>query len=167
MSKSRVVSPEAVKLPISNDDWLLVKKRLSAGDQQDGFERAYLRNVDGTYVVSAEGKRVVSPAASRMSIVTSYLIDWSFVGLDGKPLDIRGQPIPVIEAMLRALDSDSFKEIHEAIDAHDLKEAKARAELKKTLNGANESNAISPSPSGQDGATSGSENLISTSTTSS
>ena len=161
---SRVLTPEAVRLEISQGDWLLVKKRLSAGDQQDGFERAYLKHPDGSYVVSGEGKRVVSPAAVRLSLITSYLVDWSFTGLDGKPLDIRGQGVQIVEAMLRMLDTETFREVHDAIDAHDTKEAEARAALKKTLSGENASNGISASPSEQDGATSGSENSTATST---
>jgi hypothetical protein len=164
---SRVVSPESERIPISNGDWLLVKKRLNAGEQQDGFERAYLKNADGTYVVSADGRRVVSPAATRMSLVTCYLVDWSLLGLDGKPLDIRGQSIATVEAILRALDTDSFKEIHEAIDNHDTEQAKARAAQKKILSGASESKGISESPSGQAGDTNGSASSTATSTTSS
>lgn len=165
MNESRVVSPDVDRLDISNGDWLLVKKRLSAGDQQDGFERAYLKNPDGSYVLSPEGKMIVSPANSRMSIITSYLVDWSLVGLDAKPLNIRGVGIAMVEAMLRALDSDSFKEIYEAIDSYDTKQAAARAAQKKILNGAAESSKISPSPTASDGATSGSESLTQTSTT--
>jgi hypothetical protein len=165
--KSRVINPEAERLPISNGDWLLVKKRLSAGDQQDGFERAYLKNPDGTYVMSAEGRRVVSPAATRMSMITSYLIDWSLVGLDGTPLDIRGASVSAMEATLRMLDADSFKEIFEAIDNFDTEQAKARAAKKKIPSGETASNAISASPSEQAGDTNGSASSTLTSTTSS
>lgn len=165
MNQSRVVSPDVERLEISNGDWLLVKKRLSAGDQQDGFERAYLKHPDGTYAIGHDGKMIVSPANSRMSIVTSYLVDWSLLGLDGKPLDIRGANIAMIEATLRALDSDSFKEIYEAIDNHDTIQAKARAAQKKILSGSPESSKTSPSPTDSVGVTSGSETLTATSMT--
>jgi hypothetical protein len=165
MNESRVVKPDVERLPISNGDWLLVKKQLSAGDRQDGYERAYMKNPDGTYVTRPDGTLVVSPANMRTSMVTSYLVDWSLVGLDDKPLDIRGADLKTVESILRALDYDSFKEIFDAIDAWDTKQAKARAAQKKILSGAQPSSATSPSPSASGGATSGSETLMATSTT--
>lgn len=156
--ESRVVRPDTERLEISNGDWLVVKKRLTAGDQQDGFERSYLKNADGTYVVSPEGRRVVSPSATKMSEITSYLVDWSLVDLEGKPLEIRGKTITEVESMLRALDADSYKEIYEAIDNYDTKQAQARLAQKKILSGESKSSEISPSPSEQVGATSGSGN---------
>lgn len=163
---SRLVQPDTTKIEISDGDWLLVLTRLSAGDQFDSFERMYLKNPDGSYVLQPDGRLVVSPSGSRMALITAYLLDWSFVGLDDKPLRIRDQPVEFVTSALRALDTASFNEVHDAIDAHDTKQALARAAQKKTSTGSPESTPISRSVSDSAGATSGATSSTPTSTSS-
>lgn len=135
---SRVVRPETKTLSISDGDWLLVKKRLSHGDQQEAFAHKYISDVFGQRV----NLRLV-----RMDKVTAYLLDWSLTGLDEKPLVIKGQPIEVVESALTLIDPESFDEIHAAIEAHEQAMATERANAKKNMAGATASGAISPSPS--------------------
>lgn len=146
---SRVVRPETDTLQISDGDWLLVKKRLSHGDQQEAFANKY--------ITDAFGQRVNLRRAG-MDKVLAYLLDWSLTGLDDKPLAIKGQPIEVVESALNLIDPESFTEISAAIDAHELAEATKRAEQKKTRSGSKDGDPTLPLPSDAAGASSGSVN---------
>lgn len=146
---TRVVRPGSWKIEISGGDWLLVKKRLNHGERQDAMARRYITDVFGTRV---------NMRMAGMELVTAYLLDWSLTDLEEKPLVIRGQSLEVVEAALNAIDDDSFAEIKRAIEAHDDADALARAEEKKSRDGATGSAVTSPSPAPADGATSGSVN---------
>lgn len=146
---SRVVRPETKTLSISGGDWVLVKKRLNHGEQQASFARRYLAD--------AGGHRVNLQLVG-MEKVTAYLLDWSLTDLEEHPLVIKSQPIETVEAALNAIDPESFVEIRDAIEAHEVAMALARAAEKNDPGGEKESPAISPSPDAAAGATSGSPN---------
>jgi hypothetical protein len=144
---SRVVRPETDKLPISDGDWVLVKRRLNHGETQKMFARRYLSD--------AFGNRVNLELAG-MEKVTAYLLDWSLTDLEDKPLVIRDKSIDEVESAINAIDPESFAEIRAAIDAHELAQAIKRAEEKKLRAGAHASSPTSPSPSAVDGGSTGS-----------
>jgi hypothetical protein len=165
MTTSRMVQPETIRLELDEGDWLLVKARLTAGDRINGRERMYVRNADGTYPTKADGARIMSVDLLKLSTITTYLVDWSLVGLDGKPLDIRGASVATLEAIVRGLDGDAYEDIYTAIEAHETAVAEARAAQKKTRNGAAGSSPISPSLPATAGAMSGSPSSTPPSTT--
>lgn len=144
--------PETTKLEISNGDWLLVKKRLTAGEYQRHLQ-LYLtteHKVDGTLV--------------GFSRVASYLLDWSFQSADGKPVAINGLDPKDIMTHLQDLPVEDFKEVLNAIDAHIEREDAAREAEKKGQGGENASSPISPSLATLGGDMNGSMNLTEMST---
>lgn len=140
---SRFVRPETLKIDISNGDWLLVKRRLTAGEARAIYQRAY---VDG----------VMTPTLLRVSTVQAYLIDWSLVGLDGNQMSIRGLSLPDLKAVLDNLDQNDFREISDAIEAHDAAMEKERAAAKNSQASETDEPVISPSPAIATGALIGS-----------
>ena len=147
---SRIVRPETTTLHISAGDWVLVKKRLNAGEQRAMFARMYLAGVDGLLHVN--------PLQGGLARITAYLLDWSLTAPDGSQIVIRDEPIDAVARALDALDTESFGEIRLAIEAHEEAMAKAREQEKNGQGGETASPAISPSPSAVAGASSGSVN---------
>ncbi len=144
---SRVVVPDDVTLHISNGDWLVVKKRLNAGEN-----KAMVRA--GT-IDTGDGLRVDLMAAGLARIV-AYLIDWSLTGLDGKVIPIRGKSATQVTEALHSIDPDSYTEILRAIEAHEQAMQAERDAEKNAQGGEPASPAISPSPFAVAGVTSGS-----------
>lgn len=138
MGASRFVRPETTQLPLSNGDWLLVKRRLTHGEQVDAFARETVSANDGTVRVN--------PLRVGDAKVLAYLVDWSLTDDDGAQVIIRGQSIEVVESALRALDPEDFSEIKAAIDAHEQAMAQERAAEKKTRGGVTSSEPILRSP---------------------
>lgn len=140
---SRFVRPETVKLDLSNGDWILIKKRLSAGEQREAFNRAYVQGEDGTFVVH--------PGRIWLSMVSAYLIDWSLTDTSGEQVVIRGESTAVLEATLNGLDPDDFNEIRQAVEQHEKRMIAARDAEKKTTAGATTRSQTSDSRSGAAG----------------
>lgn len=147
---SRVVRPETLTLQISGGDWLLVKKRLNAGEQRAMFARMYLAGIDGLLRAN--------PLQHGLAQITAYLLDWSLTGPDDAQIVIRDKPIEVVAAALDALDPESFGEIRLAVEAHEEAMSKAREQEKNGRDGVKESSAISPSPSAVAGLSTASVN---------
>jgi hypothetical protein len=146
---SRMRRPETVTLHITRGDWLLVKKHLTAGEQRQMFKRM-LTAKDGT---------AVEPISVGLSKMVAYLLDWSITDADDKPVVIRDQPDEVIASALDNLDVDSFREIRQAIEAHDEAMDAAREAEKNDQAGESTSSPISSSASEPGGDTNGSMNL--------
>jgi hypothetical protein len=108
---SRFVRPETNKLDLSDNDWLLVKRRLTAGEQR----RAFARHIK---VMRPGQPAEVDPEAVGLGLMTQYLLDWSLADDTGRVVLIRDQPTSVVEAALTSLDPASFREIYDAITAH-------------------------------------------------
>ena len=136
---SRFVRPETTRLEISQGDWLLVKQRLSAGEQRQVFARMmkpFRPAVLDSPKDQALGGRgpsdhpvlEIDPIQASLSTALAYLLDWSLVDDEGKPVVIRGQPLDVVTAALDALDLESFTEITQAIQAHEARMAAERAQ---------------------------------------
>lgn len=131
--RSRLVKPETARIPISDGDWILVKRRLTAGEA---------RRVQARMIKSMNaGERVqLDPIQVGRSQAMEYLLDWS---LDDCP--IRGCSPEQIGEMLDSIDGESFAEILHAIQAHEAAVEKARVEEKNDRDGAINSSVISPS----------------------
>jgi hypothetical protein len=135
---SRVVRPETKRVTISDGDWLLLKKRLNHGEQQEAFARKYVADVVGSRL----NLRLVG-----MDRVLAFLVDWSLTGLDDQVIEIRGKSADEVEAALNSIDPQSFAEIKTAVEQHELAMDVERATVKNAKAGENGSAAISPSPS--------------------
>lgn len=132
---SRFVQPGSEKLEISDGDWLIVKRELTAGEARRAFARTVKR-------MNAGDQTELDPEGVGLGKMVAYLLDWSLVGHDGKPVVIRDQPDAVIEAALLSLDTASFLEIFNAINAHERAETARALEEKKRQSGANRPLAI-------------------------
>lgn len=122
---SRFVRPETVRLDISNGDWLLVKKRLNAGEQRQVYARL-MKPVTGTLAGGASQTFELDPVKATLSNILGYLLDWSLTDDEGKPVVIRGKSETEIIAALDALEGESFAEIQRAIADHETAVADAR-----------------------------------------
>jgi hypothetical protein len=114
---SRLVAPGTHRLTLSNGDYLIVKKKLNAGETMDLFTRA-APDLDVTAPVALTLAKM-PPTKVGMAIVTAYLLDWNLVDLEGAVIPIRGAADADKEAALRLLDFDSLIEVMNAITAHD------------------------------------------------
>jgi hypothetical protein len=135
-----------VTLPLPDGNWIVVKQRLTHGEQQAMFER-------GSRLVGHELS--ADPLKIPMAIVTAYLIDWSYLDFDQRPYVITGKSPAELEDTLNHIDHAVFVEIKEAVEAHVATVAAARAALKKTPTGDAASEVTSPSLVGAAGATNG------------
>jgi len=116
MGRLRFVQPEVVRLPLSDNDFIDIKKELTAGEQRLIFTSLVKQ-------MSFGEKAILEPRMVGMTKILAYLVAWSF-------LDSEGRPVPVSESAVNNLDLDSYSEIEQAIDAHDATVEAARAERK-------------------------------------
>jgi hypothetical protein len=132
--------PESERLPLSDGEWIDVKKRLTHGEREDMFARM------SPHAFQVDRREV------RTAKVVAYLLGWSFT--DGEHPG-EGQPVPMSPDLpestridtIRSLDPDDFEAIHTAIESHERLMAEARAAAKKKTAGTPASDPISPSPS--------------------
>lgn len=133
----RFVRPETVTLHISDGDTLVVKKRLNTGERRAMFAAMATEGEDGDLKLNRLKVGIAT--------ILAFLVDWSLRDDEGKPVVIRDQPADIIMAILDALDTDSFKEILDAIEGHERTMAAEREQEKNARRGGTESPATSPS----------------------
>lgn len=156
----RMRRPETVRLEISQGDWLLVKKHLTAGEQRAMFARMMSDSANGE-------ERRIDRLQVGVAKILAYLLDWSIQDSEGNQVVIADQPADVIASAIDNLDTDSYAEIKDAINAH---EAAMDAELGKEKNakdGGKGSSATLPSAARSAGVMKTSKNSQPTSTASS
>lgn len=143
MGRCRFVQPGIVRLSLTEDEWVDVKRELNAGEQ---------RRVMAGYVreMRAGETATIDPERVGKTRLLEYIVGWSFQGFTGKPE-------PFDESALDGLDMDTYNEIATAIDAHEAQIAAARELRKKNPAGATTSPATFESPSGVAGGWTGSE----------
>jgi hypothetical protein len=135
---SRFVKPTEVRLPISDGDYLIVKEKLTAGEQLEVFARLYKTAEGGSSGGVTVGKTGIAesmtldPLQVGLSMVLGYLLDWSLTDDDGRVVSIRNQPLDVVTAALRNLEFDDYQEIVAAVQAHDARHQAARQEKKRS-----------------------------------
>jgi len=142
----RFVRPETTVLHLTGGDALIVRKRLTAGEQRKQFARAYETNADG--------KLRVNLIETGMALVTAYLVDWT--QSDDPDASIRGLSFDELTDVLNHLDPASFTEIKEAIEKHELAMLAEREAEKNVRDGGINVPATLPSPSGAAGVLVGS-----------
>ena len=142
------VRPDTVRLPLADGEWIDVKRRLSCGETRDHYARLYKPGPDG--------KLITDPWQRGISHVLAYLLDWSAVDADRRPVVIRGLSLDELQRVLDSLDVESFGEILEAIERHEAAQVEARVQEKKRRTGSTAAAPISSSPSAAAGVLSGS-----------
>ena len=136
---SRMRKPEETMLQISCNDWLLVKKHLTAGET---------RRIMGRVIVNmpAGEQPQLDPMKVGVSQAMEYLLDWSITDADDKPITFKnssGEPdAGRIAAALDHLDPEAFQEITDAIAKHDDAMKAERQAEKNAKAGAMPSSAI-------------------------
>lgn len=133
MPRNRFVAPLVVRLPLSDGDWIDVKKELNAGEQR----RIFTGLVKS---MTAGEKAELNPEHVGKTKILEYVVDWSF-------MDAEGQPVPFSASALDAIDPSSYAEIMAAVDAHDEAAEQARDERKNASGGKTGSTPTLPSPS--------------------
>jgi hypothetical protein len=139
---SDFVKPEIVRLPLSDGQFIDVKKRLSHGEREDMFTNM------SPYVTPGEVS-TISRGTVRTEKVLTYLVGWSLTD-EGQPVNISPQ-VKREERIdtIRMLSTERFDEIFQAILTHE----EGGAAGKKAPDGVTGLPAISPSPSNAAGVT--------------
>lgn len=144
----RFVRPKTVTLPISDGDSLIVRQRLTAGEQRAAFARIYM--------LASDGRMKVNPIESGLGLVLAYLVDWTLVDEQGAIVPIRDLSADQLAAVLNDLSPEDFSEIKAAIEAHDQRIQAERTSEKKPQDGESALSATSSSPNDSAGVTNGS-----------
>jgi hypothetical protein len=118
----RARTPETKRIPLSNDNWILVKKHLTTGEY-----RAMLKGY-----LSEDRSNTLEPTRVGLSKILTYLLDWS---VDDSTLAIFDKPDDVRVAALNAIDPEDFGEILKAVETHMDEMQEVRA-LEKKVNAA-------------------------------
>lgn len=140
MGRCRVVGVETDRKPLSDGDWVVLKRQLNVGEHRQILKAAAAAHVGG-------GPALDYPT-HRFFTVLMFIAAWSFT-------DPAGEPLPITVGGLESIDLASYKELRELVDAHEA----AAAEKKTTPTTAPTSDPISGSPFAAAGASSGSERL--------
>lgn len=138
--------PETVRIELARGRWLLVKKFLTAGETRRIFRRM---------IKAGAGGNEIEPTSVGISKMVVYLVDWSLVDADERPVVIRGQSEETIGLILDNLDTEAFTEILHAIEDHEAAMDQERLEEKKIPITEPRSSLTSPSPAPLVGATTG------------
>ena len=131
---SRYRKQEEMRLELSEGDWLLVRKHLTAGEERD----AQAKVIKAGSFKSGE-KPELDLEHLGIAQAVSYMIDWSITDADDKPIRIRDQPYPFVFSALRNQTPESLREILDAIQAHDGAMTAEREHQKKLPAGASAS----------------------------
>jgi hypothetical protein len=124
---SRFVRPNTRTLTLGNGDQLIVRERLTAGEQRAHYARRYTHD--------ATGRLVVNPLTVGDGIVLAYLLDWNLRDDQGNAVLIRDLATDDLQRVVDSLDTESFQEIRSAIEAHETAMTTAREAEKKTDGG--------------------------------
>jgi hypothetical protein len=108
----RIVKPETVRLPISDGDFIEIKKHLTHGEREDMSAFLMPKMTPGE-------KLEVNTRDVRTVQVLFYVVRWSLTDDDGVPLPMAPQ-LPEAERyrIIRDLDGDTFDEIFAAVQKH-------------------------------------------------
>jgi hypothetical protein len=139
--RCRFVQGDVIRVPLSGGEWIDVKKELNAGEA---------RRIFATLVKTMNVGEVTTldPEKVGLTKVVEYVVGWSLLGTDGRPE-------PVSESAIDGLDQDTYREIVDAVDAHDVACEAIRVARKNGQGGETASAAISPSPDAAAGASTG------------
>ena len=126
MARCRVVQPETVRLSLSDGDFLDVKKELNAGEYFD----------------------LLNDMVARVpfSHILHYVVGWSLIGLDGKPLPYTVDlPATVRRDTVWVLDKGTTREMIAALNRHESVVEQEREKTRALPFGEGASSTTSPS----------------------
>jgi len=140
--------PEPQRLPLTNGDWLLVKKYLTAGEVR--AQLTFMRRVNPLVPWRGDGPAPVllpepDPTNYGLARAAVYLLDWNLTDADKQPLVIAGRDPWELMDVLDNLDAGAWTQVVEAITAHDAAMTAAKDAEKKAPDGELPSSATSPS----------------------
>ncbi|HXI32163.1 MAG TPA: hypothetical protein VNG89_27175 [Vicinamibacterales bacterium] len=128
MSRPRGVAPERVRLPLSDGDYVDVKRQLTAGE--------YRKLLYDQFKNTAVGEKVtLDHAKIGTSKLLAYILGWSFVSvIDQQPIPYDPQDPEELRrsALDDLLDPETYRELIAAVDAHEAREEAALEAQKKT-----------------------------------
>ena len=107
MGRNRFVSNEIVRLELSDDDWIEVKKRLSYAEQQRLATGAFSR----MGMADKEIELKMDSETFNCQRLLIWIVDCSFVNAKGKQ-------VPVTLDAIKQLDPDTAAEIDDALAVH-------------------------------------------------
>jgi hypothetical protein len=129
MGRYRFVDAEEIRLPLSDGDYIDVKKVLNAGEYRKLLYDQF-KDTDGDKVI-------IDHAKIGIAKVLAYLLGWSFVGRTGQPEPYHlEQPEEVRRALIDNLDQDTYRELIAAINAHEDQQERDLAAKKNAPAGA-------------------------------
>ena len=124
---SRFVRPETRTLTLANGDQLIVRARLTAGEQRASTARMYTPTATGGLQRNA---RQLWEGA-----IVAYLLDWNLRDDAGQAVPIRDLSADDLQRTLDQLDPVDYDEIKDAIEAHEKTMTAEREAQKKIPNG--------------------------------
>lgn len=119
----RYRNPETERLEISEGDWLLVKKHLTAGESKQMFRR----------MLDPSGG--VDPVNVGTSKLVTYVLDWSIDDQSGKRVPLMDQSDDAKAAAFDNLPEDDYQEILRTIETHMTKMSAERSAEKNARSG--------------------------------
>jgi hypothetical protein len=106
--RPRFARGDAVRLDLSEGDWILVRRELSYGQQR----RLAASGLTGVDAAATEGQHLkVDLAAYDIERLVTWVMDWSFRDADGDRVTVSREAI-------EALHPDTAAEIGAALDVH-------------------------------------------------
>ena len=131
MPRCRVVQPTSKRIDLSDGDWIEVKRRLCHGDVRD-------RMVALTGIDLGNGRAELNRDMVGIADILAWVVAWSFI-------DTQGVILPIEKAAIRQLDDESYREIVDAVDLHEVRMDVEVAEEKKSRVGEKPSTSTSTS----------------------
>lgn len=131
MARCPIVVPEVTRVKLADGEFVDLKRELNAGEYRDMITAQFKDQVAGE-------KPMLDLNSFGMTVVTAYVVGWSFIDTDGKPLQFSRD-------VLRKLDQSTFNELKSVCETHHEACEKAAAERKNVRSGESESAKTSPS----------------------
>jgi hypothetical protein len=147
MTESPIVPARTQRVVLPGGHWVEVKACLNHGEHQEMYEALYVEN--------AEGQVMKQPFKMAEAVVLAYLVDWSYVDLDGQPLTLRGKSRDERHQILKNFYQDYYLDVKDAVDAHHAAVTRERAQKKRLRSGGDASPMTLPSPADAVGAMNG------------
>lgn len=128
MSRNRFTVVEHTTIPLSGDEWIMVKKDLNNGDAK------LLDEAGLNHPVLVEGKIIRPIDWSRYEIERAaiYLLDWNLRDGNNKEMPLKKADGTIDINMLKALNPEDFDEVNAAILKHALERGKEKNALRES-----------------------------------
>jgi hypothetical protein len=127
MGRYRFVQPQTIQLPLSEGDWVEVKKELTIGEN-----RAALNAIAGEVLPS--GSRKLNYDVLGLAELSAWIVDWSFCSLPTTDHP-NGRKIPFSITALKDLTEEDYREVETVVQAHIAKMHAESAARKKARDG--------------------------------